>query len=96
MNSIKHDDAMAKVFRDDSAFAVLALNKVLKDGDQEELAQLLYQLSKASDGIVTSTRRVASPQARAVQSLSSMLRGVGLQLSVTPIHSYICAQRDLR
>jgi DNA-binding phage protein len=44
---IKHDDAMAEVFRKDPAYAVKLLSSLLEDGDRGELLIALRQLTKA-------------------------------------------------
>lgn len=59
MKDRAHDDAMAVVFRKDSAYAVDLLNSILEDGDQGELLIALRQMTRAFGGApeVTETYR---------------------------------------
>lgn len=45
MKDRSHDEAMAKLFRADPAYAAELLEEVFRDGDAEELAVLGRQLS---------------------------------------------------
>jgi len=42
-----HDEAMAELFKEDSAFAVELVNSILDDGDQDDLQIAFRQIDKA-------------------------------------------------
>lgn len=47
MKDCSHDDAMARLLRDDPATAAATLDAILADGDQGELRVMLRQMTKA-------------------------------------------------
>ncbi|MFA7105624.1 MAG: hypothetical protein WC165_10900 [Dysgonamonadaceae bacterium] len=47
MKDRSHDDAMAKAFRKDPAYALELLNSILEDGDQGELSIVQRQIEQA-------------------------------------------------
>jgi DNA-binding phage protein len=44
MKDRTHDEAMAEVFKEDSAYALEMLNSILEDGEQGELLIALRQM----------------------------------------------------
>ncbi len=96
MKDREHDDAMAEMFRDDPAYAVLLLNSILQDGDQSELLVTLRQMTKAFGGLqtvaetahlsTTQLYRTLSPDGNPVlSSLSAILKAMGLCLAVQSV-----------
>jgi len=88
-----HDDAMAVVYRDDPAYAVLLLNAILEDGDQSEFLIALRQMAKAFGGVqavaeqaqlnATQLYRTLSPEGNpALNNFSAILKAMGLRLAV--------------
>jgi len=58
MEDRSHDDAMAALFRDDSAAAAAVLDAILVDGNRDELRVMLRKMAKAFGdipGTATST-----------------------------------------
>ena len=98
MRSRPHDDAMAEVFRDDPALALEVINGILADGDQAELMTVLRQLAQAVGGVQTVAEqahlnptqlyRTLSPKGNpALNSLTAILKVMGLRLAVQPLAS---------
>ena len=96
MRDRAHDDAMAELFREDPAYAVLFLNNILEEGDQSELLIALRQMAKAFGGVpavaetahlsTTQLYRTLSPDGNPVlSSLSAILKALGLRLAVQPL-----------
>ena len=91
-----HDDAMAELFREDPTFATEYLNSVLEDGEQADLLVALRQMAKAFGGVLaiaeraqlnpTQLYRTLSPEGNPeLQSLSAILKAMGLRLAVQPL-----------
>jgi len=96
MKDRPHDDAMAKVFRENPAYAVEILNTILEQGDQDELLIALRQMIKAFIPPTTSAEaaelndahihRVLSTGANLeICGLSKILKTMNLRLVVQPI-----------
>jgi len=99
MTHITFDSMMAESFRKDPAYAVELLNEILEDGEPGELLIALRQMSKAFGGVGEIARqagvnantlyRTLSAQGNPqVNTLSAILRTMGLRLAVQPIHGY--------
>lgn len=98
MRSRGHDEAMAELYRRDPALALDVINGVLEDDNQAELLTVLRQLAQAFGGVQTVAEqahlnptqlyRTLSPKGNpALSSLTAILKAMGLQLAVRPIHS---------
>jgi len=97
MTPITFDDMMAESLRKDPAWAVDLLNSILEDGEPGELLMTLRQMSKAFGGVGEVARqaginantlyRTLSAQGNPqVNTLSAILRTMGLRLAVQVIH----------
>ena len=95
MSSRSHDDAMAELYRQDPALALLVMNDILEDPEaqQSELLVVLRQIAKAHGGVQelankvnlnpTQLYRTLSPQGNpGLSSLMAILRALGLHLAV--------------
>ena len=98
MRSRPHDEAMAELYRSDPALALVVFNGILADGDQAELMTLLRQLAQAVGGVQTVAEqahlnptqlyRTLSPKGNpALNSLTAILKVMGLRLAVQPLAS---------
>lgn len=98
MRSRTHDEAMADLYRSDPALAVDVINDILEDGDQAELLTVLRQLAQAFGGVQavaeqaqlnpTQLYRTLSPKGNpALNSLTAILKTMGLRLAVQPLSS---------
>ncbi|WOB09729.1 MULTISPECIES: DNA-binding protein [Burkholderiales] len=98
MKSRPHDDAMAELYRSDPALALEVINGILADGDQAELMTVLRQLAQAVGGVQavaehahlnpTQIYRTLSPKGNpALNSLTAILKALGLRLAVQPLPS---------
>ena len=98
MKSRSHDDAMAELFRSDPTLALEVINGILADGDQTELMAVLRQLAQAVGGVQsvaeqahlnpTQLYRTLSPKGNpALNSLTAILKAMGLRLAVQPLAS---------
>ncbi len=98
MRSRTHDEAMAELYRSDPALALDVINGILEDGDQAELLTVLRQLAQAFGGMQavaehahlnpTQLYRTLSPKGNpALNSLTAILKAMGLRLSVQPLAS---------
>ena len=96
MKSRPNDDAMADLYRDDPALALEVINAILEDGDQGELLTVLRQVAQASGGVQavaeqahlnpTQLYRTLSPKGNpALNSLTAILKAMGLRLAVQPL-----------
>jgi probable addiction module antidote protein len=96
MTDVSHDDAMAKILKDDPSLAVGLINDILSDGDAGELLVALRQLAKAYGGVSevaraadlnpTQVYRTLSHDGNpSLRSLSAILRALGLRLAVEPL-----------
>lgn len=92
------DESMAELYRNDPALAASILDDILADGEQAELLVVLRQMAKAFGGMQkvakeaglnpTQIYRTLSEEGNpGVDSLSKILRVMGLRLSVQPIDS---------
>lgn len=57
MRSRPHDDAMAKLYRNDPALAIDVFNSILEDGDQAALLIWLRQMTQAFGGVQAVTEQ---------------------------------------
>ena len=98
MRSRPHDDAMAELYRSDPALALEVINGILADGDQAELMTVLRQLAPAVGGVQAVTeqahlnptqlyRTLSSKGNPALNSLTAILKAMGLRLAVQPLAS---------
>ena len=98
--SRSHEEATVESFRKDPAFAAEYLNSILEDGDQEELMLALRRMSKAFGGVpklaeeaelnVNTLYRTLSPKGNPeLKSLRSVLRAMGMQLTVRPLRKRV-------
>lgn len=98
MRSRLHDEAMAELYRSDPALALEVINSILADGDQAELMTVLRQLAQAVGGMQvvaeqahlnpTQLYRTLSPKGNpALNSLTAILKAMGLRLAVQPLTS---------
>jgi probable addiction module antidote protein len=98
MKSRPHDEAMAELYRSDPALALEVINSILADGDQNELLLVLRQLAQAFGGVQavaeqahlnpTQLYRTLSPKGNpALDSLTAILKAMGLRLAVQPLIS---------
>ena len=96
MRSRPHDEAMAEMYRDDPALALEVINDILADGDQSELLIVLRQMAQAFGGVQavaeqaqlnpTQLYRTLSPKGNpALNSLSAILKAMGMRLAVQPL-----------
>lgn len=96
MRDCDHDEAMAEMFKEDSAFAAEYLNQILQDGEPGDLLVALRQLAKAQGGVravaretelnATQLYRTLSLQGNPeLRSLSAVLKALGLCLAVRPL-----------
>src|SRR5580698_4198000 len=93
MKDRNHDEAMAELFKKDSAYAVEMLNSILEDGEQGELLIALRQMTKAFGGMQSVAEKAnlnptqlyrtlsetGNPELR---SLTAILKAMGLRLAV--------------
>ena len=98
MRGKSHDEAMAELYRNDPALALEVINGILADGDQAELMTVLRQLAQAVGGVQTVAEqahlnptqlyRTLSPKGNpALNSLTAILKVMGLRLAVQPLAS---------
>ena len=94
--SHSHEEATVESFRKNPAFAAEYLNTILEEGDQEELLLTLRRMSQAFGGVqklaeeaklnANTLYRTLSPKGNPeLKSLRSVLRAMGMQLTVRPI-----------
>lgn len=96
MKSKPHDEAMAELYREDSAFSLGVINSILEDVDQAELLLVWRQMAQAFGGVKAVAEqaqlnpaqlyRTLSPTGNpALNSLSAALKAMGLRLAVQPL-----------
>ncbi|MFA6231225.1 MAG: addiction module antidote protein [Rhodanobacter sp.] len=89
---------MAELYHSDPALALDVINGILEDGDQAELLIVLRQLARAFGGVQvvaeqahlnpTQLYRTLSPKGNpALNSLTAVLKAMGLRLAVLPLAS---------
>ena len=89
---------MAELYRSDPALALEVINSILADGYQSELMTVLRQLAQAVGGVQTVAEqahlnptqlyRTLSPKGNpALNSLTAILKTMGLRLAVQPLAS---------
>lgn len=89
---------LAELYRSDPALALEVINGILADGDQAELMTVLRQLAQAVGGVQTVAEqahlnptqlyRTLSPKGNpALNSLTAILKVMGLRLAVQPLAS---------
>jgi probable addiction module antidote protein len=94
--SRSHEEATIESFRKNRVFAAEYLNTILEEGDQEELMLALRRMSQAFGGVqklaeeaklnTNTLYRTLSPKGNPeLKSLRSVLRAMGMQLTVRPI-----------
>lgn len=98
MRSRPHDEAMADLYRSDPALALEVINGILEDGDQAELLIVLRQMAQAFGGVQTVAeqahlnptqlyRTLSSKGNPALNSLTAILKVMGMRLAVQPLAS---------
>jgi probable addiction module antidote protein len=98
--SRSHEEATVESLRKDPAYAAEYLNAVLEDGDQEELMLALRRLAEAFGGVqklagkaklnANTLYRTLSPRGNPeLKSLRSVLRAMGMQLTVRPLRKRV-------
>lgn len=98
MRDISHDDAMARVFAEDPAYAVALLNSILEDGEEGELLVVLRQLAKAFGGVQKVAEKAALNPTQIYRTLSSdgnpelssltaILKAMGLRLAIERVRA---------
>ena len=96
MRSRPHNEAMAELYSSDPALALEVINGILADGDQAELMTVLRQMAQAFGGVQavaeqvhlnpTQLYRTLSPKGNpALNSLTAILKAMGLRLAVQPL-----------
>ncbi len=91
-----HEQASIEAFRADPEYAAEYLSAILEDGDQQEVMTALRRITQAFGGVpklaeqtelnATTLYRTLSPQGNPeMKTLTTMLKALGLRLSVTPI-----------
>jgi probable addiction module antidote protein len=92
---------MAELFKEDPAYAIELLNRILEDGEQGELLIALRQMTKAFGGVQTVAEKAelnptqlyrtlserGNPELR---SLSAILKAMGLRLAVERVRQREC------
>ncbi|EQB8443808.1 DNA-binding protein [Pseudomonas aeruginosa] len=89
---------MAELYRSDPALALEVINNILAEGDQAELMTVLRQLAQTVGGVQavaeqahlnpTQLYRTLSPKGNpALNSLTAILKTMGLRLAVQPLAS---------
>jgi probable addiction module antidote protein len=89
---------MAELYRSDPTLALEVINSILEDGDQAELLTVLRQLAPAFGGVQLVAERahlnptqlyrtLSSRGNPALNSLTAILKAMGLRLAVKPIAS---------
>jgi len=102
MSERTFDDMMAESFRKDPAYAIELLNDILEDGEPAELLIALRQMSKAfgdvgeiakQAGVNANTlyRTLSAQGNPQVNTLSAILRTMGLRLAVQPMQQPLAA-----
>jgi probable addiction module antidote protein len=97
MKDRAHDDAMAELFQENSAYALELLNRILGNGEQGELLIALRQMTKAFGGVQsvaekanlnpTQLYRTLSEEGNPeLRSLAAILKAMGLRLAVERIN----------
>ena len=93
---VSNEEATVAVFRDDPELAAEYLNQVLADGTREELLLAIRYLTSAFGG-VSGVARATKLNARTLyrtlsehgnpelDTLTSLLKAMGLRLAVTPL-----------
>src|SRR5580698_1770365 len=93
-----HDEAMAKLLKQDPAYALELLNSILEEGEQSELLIALRQMAKAFGGVQaiaekanlnpTQLYRTLSEEGNpALSSLTAILKAMGLRLAVERVRA---------
>lgn len=93
-----HREATVLSFRRDQKFAAAYLNAILKDGDEKELLLALRYIAEAFGGVSkiarktglngTSLYKTLSPKGNPrLESLTGVLRAMGMRLSIEPLAS---------
>ena len=94
--SRSHDAATVDSLGEDPAYAAAYLDAVLADGDQQEIMLALRRLSDAFGGVqklaritrlnaTTLYRTLSSSGNPELRSMNTLLKAMGLRLSVQPI-----------
>lgn len=97
MRDRDHDEAIAKMFKDDPGFAAEYLNQILQDGEPSDLLVALRQMAQARGGVraiaketelnATQLYRTLSPMGNPeLRSLTAVLNAFGLRLAVQTAH----------
>ncbi len=94
--SIAHEQTVIESLRKDKELALVYLNEVLQDGNQEECLLALRRVAEASGGIgkiareahmhEKSLHRALSPRGNpTLKNLRALCVALGIQLSFTPV-----------
>lgn len=98
MRNRSHDEAMAVLYRGDPALALEVINDILEDGNQAELLTVLRHMAQAFGGVQavaeqahlnpTQLYRTLSHRGNpALNSLTAILKAMGMRLAVQPLSS---------
>jgi probable addiction module antidote protein len=98
---------MAEVFQKNPAYAVELLNSILVDCDQAELLIVLRQMAKAFGGMQTLAKKAKLNPTQlyrtlsedgnpALDSLTAILKAMGLRLAVLRIRGGFIASKSVR
>jgi probable addiction module antidote protein len=93
---------MAELYRDDPALALEVVNAILADGDQAELLIVLRQMAQAFGGVQAVAeqahlnptqlyRTLSSKGNPALNSLTAILKAMGMRLAVQPLTAQVHA-----
>ena len=94
--TIPNDEANAAMFRDDPQLAAEFLSAIIKDGNHEELLMAMRQLALAFGGVAsvakmaklnpkTLYRTLSAEGNPELETLTSILKVMGLRLSIEPL-----------
>ena len=93
---VSHEEATVSMFRDDPELAAEYLNQVLADGSREELLLAMRYLASAFGGVAgiaqatklnarTLYRTLSERGNPELDTLSALLKAMGLRIAVAPI-----------
>jgi len=96
MKDLSHDEAMAVLFRDNTATAAATLDAILADGDHGELLVTLRQMAKAFGGVQAVAEAAALNPTQLYRTLSedgnpelrnlnALLHAMGMRLAIEPL-----------
>lgn len=83
MRDNSHDTAMAKIFQDDPSYLIELLNRVLTDGNFDELSIILHQaLLGMYNGADSDFGKYGGADDLSIQLLQAKLKAIGLRLTI--------------